>query len=319
MKHWVFIVLIVILQCIFYFGYVGNYLNYQHLNQLPSFYSEDIYQYRILSVKSFEIFQEYFTQFMNYLNQWPYFTKSLQNLGTPFYLSLMVFNTIFYVLAYLVLDRILSLQHYFKIKEKEKILTIVFSILVIGISQYVLTPYDLSSYFLLFVGIWLSLKYFEKSEFNYLFFLCLIIIFSTLNRETSALNISFFALLWFHKNNNSLFKKTKIWPLALVILVFILTYIGIRLYIGKTQVVQNIYLVQNLTEIKNLLGIAFFGIVLYFTKLFSNSTSWQSIKQFLFLASPYILVIFLSGILWEIRLFVPLILPIFILLYLRWN
>lgn len=312
-----------IIQCVFYFGYVGDYFNYKKLTQLPSFYHENIYKYRILSLIIFNTIEPLIKNIIEFISEKSsFFAQSISSIGTPFYISLMLFNTLFLLLCTWILHKIFNLK-FFKIKnEKSKILWILTIVTLIGFSEYVVTIYDIISYFFLLSIIYFSYKYFNNAKPKYIFICCVLMFISTLNRETSALNISFISILYLlHYKLNYKEILTHSTFLITTLLSFLVAYIGIRLYFGQSDVVQNIYLIQNIKNPKNLLGIIFFGICIYYINWFSIFPI-NYLKLFLWLCVPYLIFIIMGGILWEIRLFVPVLIPMIILSVMNkksWN
>lgn len=285
----------------FAFGniYSSNILNFKDFS--TQFHS-GIYQYRILSalfltwvydaLGSFNIDFEIFK------------LKFLNPTAEPrMYLSFYILNTFFTALC-AVMMVLISETKYFTATKSEKLLIIFLGISVVALTQFVILPYDCSSYFLLLLFFWLLLKYLNNISTAKLAFLVLIVAFSTLNRESSALSISLAATLLFDKFG---LRKEAIISIFALAFVFIATYLGMRLFKQNFSTNDGNLFLQNFSEPKNFLGILFWIVFFIFGISISNGRkSTRYIVIFHLLSLPYIFMCFYTGILYEARLYVPL-------------
>lgn len=310
--QFIFIILLpFILQTIVFYGYNSAYFPYHNLEKLPDYYYTSVYNYRFLSRDLLENFGAYLTAFFNG-NDFK-FKSYLLSKGTPFYHALFIITTIFMILSSFSLYRILKLKTFEKLNENSKIIFHVLLLLLVAITQYVLTPYDASALFLFILTACFSIKYIENKSSKNLLIITLLIIFSTLNRETSSINLAFLGALlltenWQKKENLiSIIKE-----LSLPVLGFISTYLIVRIFLNNAagkSLNEGFYLLQNLTKPNNVFGIIFFLIFMKFAYLMSNSLeNKRTITKFIVFCSPYLIMIFCVGILWETRLFIPIIL-----------
>ncbi|WP_346983377.1 hypothetical protein [Chryseobacterium sp. POE27] len=154
-----------------------------------------------------------------------------------------------------------------------------------------------------------TLKYLHNGKYLYLIGLGLIIFISTFIRETSCLNIAFFASVFITRDDlrkrNFVFVK----EIFFLVLAFILPYIGLRLMIHqRASFVEGIYWVKNFTSPYNLLGLLFGMLSIYLGYKMSGKTGKLMIRKYLFFSAPYLIMIASVGLFWETRLFLPLIL-----------
>ncbi len=302
---------VIVLQSIFYFGFDSAYLSYKNLNDLPEFYHSNIFKYRLFSTELFERFYHQFKAYWLSLSPDNILRNNSDNLGSPMYLSLFLYNTIFFILFALIWVNTLSLTNFSAMSEKSKLAISILVFLLIAISQYVLTPYDMSGLFLQIIGVWLCIQLINSGKMLYLLLFSLLMIIATLNRESAAINLSFLAALAVYKygwNPKSLVSISKI--IILPTLAFVLTYVGLRVYFHQAEFLQGNYVLQNLSAPKNILGIIFFVLCLRIGRMYGENNTLS--RWFLLFALPYIGIIFWGGILWEIRLFVPVLVPFFL-------
>ena len=193
----------------------------------------------------------------------------------------------------------------------EKILILAVSIFVMAFTQFVIVPYDISSYFLLLLFFYFLLKYLEKNSFSMLVFLMILILISTLNRESSALSLSLAATLLYSKFG---LKKETIKPLFLFGITFLTVYFGMRFLNQSFSTNDGNLLIQNFTQPKNLLGLLFWMVFFTFSLMIAKDQKTKmTILMFHFFSIPYIIMCFYTGILYEIRLYIPLFLTSIIL------
>jgi len=135
--------------------------------------------------------------------------------------------------------------------------------------------------------------------------ICSLIFLSTLNRESSALSLAIIALLICQKRGLS---KASIIGVGATIACFLIAYIALRYFIIDPKQQRFIFLdAGHLLYTKNLTGIAFW--VLFFLlsmALAINKENRLMITTFHVLCLPYIIICFTSGVLWEMRLYMPL-------------
>lgn len=292
----------------FSFGnlYSSTVLNYADFeNQFHS----GIYQYRILS----GYFLIWIYDFLSSLNiDYQIFKLKFFNTDAEpkMYLSFFILNTIFLILSSIVLVFITETKNFIA-TQSEKILMISVAIFAISLSQFVIVPYDVSSYFFLLFFFFFLLKYLEKDSALNLIILLVILIISTFNRESSALSLSLAATLLYAKFG---LKKKMYLPIIFLFVSFIAVYLGMRLWSESFSTNDGNLLEENFTQPKNFLGILFWMIFFIFTLILAKDRKGvRLILIFHVLSFPYILMCFYTGILYEVRLYIPIFLTSLIL------
>ena len=286
-----------------YFGFANIYsstiLNYQSFQEQ---FQSGIYQYRILSF----YYLIWIYDFLSTLNiDYEIFKLKFVNADSDpkMYLSFYILNTIFMMGSAAVMVLLTESKHFIA-TYSEKILIIGFSLFSIALSTFVIVPYDVSSYFFLLLFFYFFLSYLKKQSVAMLILLSVILIFSTLNRESSALSISLAGALLYSKFG---LKKKTFFPIAFLVLVFIAVYFGLRLVSENFSTNDGNLLTQNFTQPKNILGILFWLVFFAFTLILAKDRkAMKHILLFHLLSFPYILLCFYTGILYEIRLYMPL-------------
>ena len=285
----------------FSFGniYSSKILNYSDFSQ--QFHS-GIYQYRVLS--GYFLFWIYDFLSVLQIDYRMFRFKFFEADSEPqMYFSFYILNTFFMVLSAIILVLISEIKNFIG-TNSEKILIVAVSILVMASTQFVIVPYDISSYFFLLLFFYFLLKYLEKSSVSMLIVLMILMVISTLNRESSALSLSLAATLLYSKFG---LKKEMIQPILLLAVTFIAVYFGMRLINETFSTNDGNLLLQNFTDPKNMLGILFWIIFFVFTIFLSkDEKTKRNILIFHLFSIPYIIMCFYSGIIYEIRLYIPI-------------
>ena len=133
-----------------YFGFVSSYtkdvFSEESYSQL---YDAGVFKYRILSTELVLLTNKALEDFIpnNKANENLKHAMD-KNFSDSLYFSYYIVNTFFLVLSSLLFVAILQQQE-FLISNKEKLLYLLIFISIISLSQFVVVPYDISSYFLL--------------------------------------------------------------------------------------------------------------------------------------------------------------------------
>lgn len=286
-----------------YFGFVNSYSStiFNHENFQQQFQS-GIYQYRVLS--SYLLLWVYDLLGSFKIDYQIFKFKFLDKSAEPrMFLAFYIINTFFLALSGFFLVLIMEAKN-FVATNSEKILITVLAIFTICISQFVIVPYDAASYFLLLLFYYVLQKYLKNLAFSQLIFLGIILFVSTLIRESSALSISLAATILFTRFK---LKKEAVLPVIFLVFIFLVAYLGIRFYQHDFTTTDGNLLAQNLSQPKNFLGILFWIIFLLLSLLLAkDKKAVRAILLFHAFSLPYIYVCFYSGILYEIRLYVPI-------------
>ncbi|CAI8920173.1 hypothetical protein [Chryseobacterium sp. IT-36CA2] len=313
-------------QIMVYYGFESSYYPYKYQEAATNWYYMGIYQYRFLSREAVDVLTMFLKKIMAY-QDFPLKTY-IQKKGTSYYHALFLYNTFFAVGTSWILNFILKNRLFFPgINTEKRMIIVLIMTLVSAMSQYVIVHYDNAAIFLLLCGFYFSFQYYHNGfSQKYLYLLGGIIVVSTLNRETSCLNISFFgSLLLFNmrlkKENILYFIKSLFIPIC----AFILPYIILRFLFPQKSgddyyIFESITLGGNLTGINHITGwlyaFTFIRFIYFFIPTIDNR---RLANYFLILSLPYIIMICLVGILWETRLFIPLFYGLIVLAFFNFK
>jgi len=224
--------------------------------------------------------------------------------GENFFLSIFYVNTFFLVLAGVVTVLLVNLKRVFILSWSEKYFIMLLVPLLINLTQYTVVPYDTASYFFQLLIMYIFLALYETRYILAIVSICLLLILSTLNRESSALTVAFMISILILRDG---FKMKAFTSMCLFIWAFILTYVCLRVMIVNRPYRAISLLVGYFTKYVNILGMLFWLLVGAF--IYNLSITKQNknlIILFHILSLPYILTVFHSGVLWEMRLYIPL-------------
>lgn len=310
------IVLPFLLFAMSYYGFESSYTRLKTAERPPDFLFTSVYAYRVIP----NYLSLYMTDLFMYCqdNYLSFFKEFLSKNGTSFYHGLFIFNSFFFVLCSVVLDKLLTLktERYLNIDFRRIIHLL--AVFFIVITQYAPTNCDMMALFCYLTGVLLTLKYLHTKKESYFYGLIGMILFSTFVRETACLNIAFFAAIFLNIKELKKGNYHVIWKILPLVVAFLLPYLGLRLMISQkeTTFVEGFYIGRNFSSPFNLAGLTFAVVVLYFIyKLCSNRENKTIFEKYLFFTTPYILMITLVGLFWEVRLFLPLILTGIIIAY----
>jgi hypothetical protein len=173
-------------------------------------------------------------------------------------------------------------------------------LLVMTFSQFVVTPYDTLSYFLLALGIWLLV---QPETARNVALLVAVTVVGALTRETTALVLSMYAALYAARDSLGLEKR--IATLGLLTVAFAATYLALRMAFGFDSAVGNRITVSDWGVPDLLGGLTFVALGLTLVDLDTPGVR-RTAGIFLLFATPYLASIALTGFPSELRLFVPL-------------
>jgi hypothetical protein len=256
---------------------------------------------------------------MRNMKENPLYEKRLDYLDADadytFYFTYFLIALLFSILTSVFLLLIFDSGPFFKMSEPQKIFIPSFLILFIGLTNFVITPYDNLSYFFLTLAIFSFLKYLYSSKWIHYSLVCMVILLATLNRESSLLILSFMAGIYI-----SVYKIQDLrWIRKMIVPVFcfIIPYVALRYFLGgDPEVSAGSFLLDNLSifKISKLSGFLFVPVFFYMLWHMTNSReNRRLIINFLMMASPYIVIIPVIGILIEYRLWVPVLIPVIVL------
>lgn len=227
------------------------------------------------------------------------------NADPVFYFTYFLIAVFFTVLTALLLLYTLDDPKLFNLSQSFRDLIVLFFILVVGFTQFVVTPYDTVGYFFQAAGMLLFLKYFTTNNSIYFAGLLLTIAMATFNRETSLLILSFMAAVYYF-----IYRLNPVWikKMILPVLCFIVPYLYLKLFQGGGAAFTDENKLAVNLDIRNsyaIRGLAFSAFILYFILVTINRHKSPLVKFFLFFALPYLIIIHAVGVMIEYRLWLP--------------
>lgn len=302
------IVLPLLLFAMSYYGFESSYTRLKTSEKTPSFLFTSVYAYRVIP----NYLSVQMTDLMYTLINGPliFFKEFLSKNGTPFYHGLFLMNSIFFLWCSVLLDSLyrLSAVSFFQNISARRIVHLL-SVFFIVITQYAPTNCDTIALCCYLTGMLLTLKYFHTQKTVYFYLLIVLTAFSTFVRETACLNIAFFAAVLVNIKEIKSGNYNVVWKIIPLVLAFIIPYLILRMIVGKDTVtfVEGLYIDRNFSSPFNLAGLIFTVIVLYFMyKLCTGSENRTVFEKYIFFSTPYLLMITMVGLYWEVRLFLPL-------------
>ncbi len=295
-----------------YFGYVSSYT--REVFSPLSFslqYDSGIYKYRILGKFLLLEIDKFISNSLDYkygeyLNR---IFKFIDN-DTSFslYIAYFSINSFSLILSSITFYFILS---HFGFTRDKSFLIVLFFNLFIGVTQYVVVPYDNLSYFFTLLTSLLFFKYLIKKNLLFYISILLMIITSTLIRESSALNVVMMVIILYQKFDFKVLLAKSV-PL---IMAFFVPYIILRIILGFDQGIIHSLIIENITDPFNLIGIGYVlasSWVVFLYAKYRNTRSYLIV--YLALIIPYIITVVLSGTFFEVRLWTPVLINMFLIL-----
>jgi hypothetical protein len=312
------IVLPFFIQYVFYFRFTGNYMiNVFSEKGFNSFYGNNVFRYRVvgreLHLWLYHKLQS--SEKIKNMKEDSIYEKRLtaldDNADNTFYLTYFIIACVFTIFTALALLYLFDTAPLYNMRESQKIFITSALVLLIGFTQFVITPYDTIGYFLLVISGVFFIKYLQTHNWLYLLLVNATIIVSTLNRESALLSLSFMAAIYF-----SYFGFNLRWVRYMIIPVacYLLTWVALRFYFnpgGPGMVTEGLKFWGNLDihKASNMMGFLFAAITFYFVLNISDKpVNRKLIGSFILMASPYILMVPVIGIMIEVRLWMPIIL-----------
>jgi hypothetical protein len=303
----------IIMSTVVYMGFSTNYtVGVFSKPDFEHFYKNGIYKYRIVStpllLKTYDLIKQYGLPTIE-----PRSLSLIDNNGDPqFYSAYFYMNTFFLCLTSILLLIILGGHR----KEADFMmidLPVLFLCSLMTITQYVVVPYDTLSYFLLSMAAILIFS--ENRTSWHLLVLCIVVILATLTRETAAFILAFY----FAVNYKTILTRPILFKMnpqqrefLLITICFLGTYVGLRVTFGYTHAIyQSFWFSTNINLPSAILGMLFFASMAL--SIISTTTVTKEISVFFLITFPYVVFIFLFAEPWEIRLWIPILLPLIIM------
>jgi hypothetical protein len=309
------IVLPLLLFAMSYYGFESSYTRLKTSEKTPEFLFSSVYAYRVIP----NYLSVQMTDVMYYLINGPFsfFKDFLSKNGTPFYHGLFLMNSFFFIFCSVLINKMLQFKTLFSDVNLRRVIHLL-SVFFIVITQYAPTNCDTIALFCYLSGVFLTLKYLHTQQKGYYGSLIVLIIISTFVRETACLNIAFFAAVFFNVKDVQEKNYQFVWIIIPLVVAFLVPYLGLRKFITteETTFVEGFYIDRNFSSPFNLAGLVFAVIVLYFIyRLCTVRENRFVFGKYLFFSLPYLIMITLVGLFWEVRLFLPLILTGIIIIF----
>lgn len=298
-----------VMSYIVYFGFTTNYTRFSFSRE--SFlqqYNHDVYKYRIVS-KYLLLETE---QLLNNIQP----TKKADwrilildsSASNNFYYAYFLLNTLFLMLSSIVLALLLDMETQFSWSRGEKRLLLFFLPILICLTQFVICPYDVCSYFFQLLTIYVFLEYFDRYYWTTIFITGFLIILGTLNRESSALTVAYLVLVIFGKKGLTMRAWTSITSFAGC---FLVPYLALRLLIKDPPGWHSLDTIDkfqlNLQWDLSHWGLIFWALFSWLAVTICRSRENKGLIFFYYLTClPYIYTCVVYGVLWELRLFIPI-------------
>ncbi len=302
-SRWFLVVGISMLSHFFiWMGFVNSYsaklFNPVHFN---SQFHSGVYQFRILSIKGVELLY-HFIKAKNLTL--PMSGGNLYGAGFDPHLftSIILYNG-FFLLLLTGIILLLTEENRIRGSIKSRTMLALILVMICGISQFVLVLYDYSAWFFLLANLFLIIQYGETKNTKLLLVLACLFSVSVINRETAALSISSWAAYFIWKEG--IRSKTAWIGSAIGAFIFLAIYTGLRVNAGTITITDGNLLYENFSQIKNLSGLLFSLMLFGLSLFFSTSKNRRLILLFHFFSLPYLYICIYSGILYEIRLYIP--------------
>lgn len=299
-------ILALVISKIVYFGYTANYAaDTFSRSTLHGRFDHDVYKYRILGKYLLFKLDDWLSSSMPEKGAEPRILVQTKNGSERFFLAFYYLNTFFLVLTSILVALLLDLDKPFQFNQTDRVLLLFFIPVMIGLSEFVITFYDVCSYFFQLLILYIFLRFIDRNYWLTLAIIGVLIILSTLNRESSALSVSIISVLLLSRYG---FTRRTLFSIAGIFGCFLLTYIGLRiLVIDPTHMrIINIQ-AGHLFVDTNIIGMLFWFLFCSLPFLMANSDENRWLIGLFFLFSlPYILTCLKDGVMWEVRLFMPL-------------
>jgi len=300
------VVLSLVISKIVYFGFTPNYANFVFSKPaFNSIFQHDVYQYRVLSKYLLFAIDHWLAADMPAKGAEPRILVGTPSGSERFYLAFYYLNTAFLVLTSIMVVLLVNLDRQFRLTVMEKNLIIFLVPMLIGLSQFTVCCYDVSSYFFQLLIIYIFLRFAERYYWATMLAIGALIILSTTNRESSALSVSMVTVLLLTRYG--LTRKTLVGVVVSAVC-FLATYVALRVLIVDPQHerIFNNQVGQFFLD-TNLIGLLFWGLFFYLPFAIADETENRIlIGLFFVLSLPYIITVLKDGVLWEVRLYIPL-------------
>jgi hypothetical protein len=223
-----------------------------------------------------------------------------------FYYAIYYVNTLFLALTSLMVVLLLNLDKCLRFSDTEKMLLVFFVPVLIGLTQFTVHYYDLSSYFLELLILYVFLKNIDSRYGQTMTMIMGLVVLSTLNRESAEVSVALIALLLVTRYGAT---RRVIWSIVGMAACWLVTYFVLRMVIGaggpppKAAASAG----NGFEPDMFMMGLIFWVLFVYlpFAIAATEENKWL-IGGFFLLSLPYIINSVWTGDLWAVRLYIPL-------------
>ena len=300
------IMLSMVVSKIVYFGFTPNYeANVFSHKAFDARFDHDGYQYRMLS-----------KYLLNGVDSW--LGRDMKEGGAEsrvgtvsggasqrYFYAFYYLNTLFLALTSVMVVLLLNLDKSLRFSDTEKTLLAFFVPVLIGLTEFTVHYYDLSSYFLELLILYVFLKNIDTKFGQTMGSIMGLIVLSTVNRESAEVSVALISVLLVTKFGVT---KRVIGNVVGMVACWLVTYFVLRLVIGAggppPKAAAN---TGGFEPDMFMMGVIFWVLFIYlpFALAASEDNKWL-IGGFFVLCLPYIITAVAGGDLWAVRLYVPL-------------
>lgn len=303
---------------IVYFGYVSNISSQFSLQDYVALFETNVFKYRVLGSQLLYFFNELIPAIGLPTFAPELILKANSTADPQFYSAFFYLNTLVLCLTASIFYALAARIERENTRMSVEVLTMLY-VGVLALSQYIVVPYDMLSHLFLAAAIY-CIWYLPAGVLRVLS-LGLIMVGATLTRETSAVILAFYAAWNYQALLKAPLKDTFRWgprlELAYLTVLFLVVYIGLRVVLGTEDAVFNRNrLAVNFSENFSLLGGLFFVSTIVLALIYGEKR-WRA-TLFLLASSPYWIFIFFISNPREIRILLPVLIPL-MLIQLREN
>jgi hypothetical protein len=301
------IMLSMVVSKIVYFGFTPNYeANIFSRKSFDARFDHASYQYRILSKYLLYGIDNWLGKDMKERGAEARVGATTGGASQRFYYAFYYLNTLFLALTCLMAVLLFNLDKSLKFSDTEKILLVFFMPVLIGLTQFTVHYYDLSSYFLELLILYVFLKNIDSRYGQTMTTVMGLIVLSALNRESAGVSVALIAVLLLTRFGAT---RRVIWSIVGMAACWLVTYVVLRLVIGAGGPPP-----KAAADAGNgfepdmfMMGVIFWVLFVYlpFAMAPTEENKWL-IGGFFLLSLPYIITSIWSGDLWAVRLYVPL-------------
>lgn len=291
---------------IIYFGFTPNYAaDIFSPKAFNGRFDHDVYKYRVLGKYLLFAIDGWLGKSEPTNTADPRIRINTPDGSERFYYAFYYLNTIFLALTTIMVVLLARLRKDYHFTIMEQNLLIFFVPVLIGLSEYVVCVYDVSSFFFQLLTIYLLLKFYEGKYVFTIVTLSILIILSALNRESAALSVSMLAVLLLTRYG---LKGKSLGAVLILESCFFMTYVGLHYWIQDPMDIGIINGdVGKYLRTINLYGLLFWAIFFWLPMAIADSKENRFLIGAFFLCSaPYVYTCLKDGVLWEVRLYIPL-------------